>query len=332
MLNDPSYATIFMMISSYSPANNKSTVQELKKFIASGADLNKQSDYRRTLLHFAAVNGFDDGVKLLLDAGADPNKLADSRLSALHLAQTAKTCEFLVASGANLEAKDSSRRTPLHLASALGRLEVVRSLVSLGAKVNEKNYGGETPLMLAEESYNNNANVEDITKILINAHAEVNARLSPIGNTPLLNAIERSRFGCVKILTDAGADVNMANNAGESPLHKAVAVGSIKIVDFLLSKNANIEASDANGMTPMHYACRRFSTIKAVEYTEAQYQICFRLIDAGANIAVKNKMGEQPFDLCPKEAAEKLFAYINKDIVTTADKTNAENNTFEWEY
>jgi ankyrin repeat protein len=57
--------------------------------------------------------------------------------------------QFLVAHGANVNARDAKGTTPLVLASNLGFIEGVDYLISVGAKVDEPNNTGETPLITA---------------------------------------------------------------------------------------------------------------------------------------------------------------------------------------
>jgi len=56
---------------------------------------------------------------------------------------------FLAAKGANVNARNNKGETPLQLASNLGFVEGVETLIKLGAKVDEPNSTGETPLISA---------------------------------------------------------------------------------------------------------------------------------------------------------------------------------------
>lgn len=59
-------------------------------------------------------------------------------------------------------------------------------------------------------------------------------------NTALLHAARRGKLDCVRFLIDNGADVNIANDSGYTPLICAVIIGEYEIVKMLL--NANAEA------------------------------------------------------------------------------------------
>ena len=91
----------------------------VSRFIANGINVNVKDPYSRTPIYFAASNGHEDVVKLLLDYGADI-KLKDTikEWTPLHVAaasQTPQVVELLILSGADLKARDKGGRTPYHL-------------------------------------------------------------------------------------------------------------------------------------------------------------------------------------------------------------------------
>ncbi|MDB4683902.1 ankyrin repeat domain-containing protein [bacterium] len=91
----------------------------VSRFIANGINVNVKDPYSRSAIYFAASNGHEDVVKLLLDYGADI-KLKDTinEWTPLHVAaasQTPQVVELLILSGADLRARDKGGRTPYHL-------------------------------------------------------------------------------------------------------------------------------------------------------------------------------------------------------------------------
>ncbi|GBP96779.1 Transient receptor potential channel pyrexia [Eumeta japonica] len=123
-----------------------------------GADLNVRNqvgDRKSTALHLAADGGFIECVDLLLERGADAS-LEDHRgFTALHLAARAsclRCVELLLCKGkANPNATDVDKRTPLH--AAIGKTDsvcdIIEMLITRGAKVNQRDEYGFTPLHLA---------------------------------------------------------------------------------------------------------------------------------------------------------------------------------------
>ena len=76
------------------------------------------------------------------------------------------------------------------------------------------------------------------------------------GQTPLHTAISytfyNSSLAVVSLLIEEGANVNMRNKDGRTPLHKASIDGHLEIVKLLFKKGANIHIKDNNGNTALH--------------------------------------------------------------------------------
>lgn len=180
-------------------------------------------------------------IELLLNYGARVNeKTGTFKLSPLHVASTGirgkanqNICEVLIAHGADLNSKDIHNSTPLHWAAKVGNAAVVELLLGYGANVNAVNINNQTPLF--ESSRCHQSLVVDL---LLSHNATVNITDNQ-GWTPLLRAFQKSGGDkIVKALVFSGADVNVSNFNGESPLHLAVAQNNIDIVRLLLAYGA----------------------------------------------------------------------------------------------
>jgi len=156
--------------------------------------------------------------------------------------------EFLVNNRANVNARDAFGDTPLHDASVVGILDIVKFLVEKGANINAKNDEGETPLLNASiRGYFN------IVQFLVEKGADVNAK-NDEGKTPLLNASFYGYFNIVQFLVEKGADVNAKDNYNETAFLNACAGGSFEIVKFLVEKGANLYMKYNNGLTCLDVA------------------------------------------------------------------------------
>jgi L-ascorbate metabolism protein UlaG (beta-lactamase superfamily) len=58
----------------------------------------------------------------------------------------------------------------------------------------------------------------------------------------------------VQTLIEEGAEVNVTNDRGQTPLHKAVQTGSMELVQMLIQNSARVNVSDQTGRTPLHMA------------------------------------------------------------------------------
>ena len=84
----------------------------------------------------------------------------------------------------------------------------------------------------------------DIVNHFITVHkADVNLKVGPNGNTPLLNAAWRGHVSIVAALLAAGANVSLKNKAGETPLHRAASAGHPSVVALLISADADVNAA-----------------------------------------------------------------------------------------
>ncbi len=92
-----------------------------------------------SLLHFLAVEGFDDGVTFLAENGAEidaTNEFGDTALIDAVVLGNRAIVELLLRRGANPDAKSLTRDNPLHIASSIGDACLVELLLSAGANAN----------------------------------------------------------------------------------------------------------------------------------------------------------------------------------------------------
>ena len=111
-----------------------------------------------------------------------------------------------------------------------------------------------------------------VADFLITHGADVNARISEAGETPLHNALAKAGrphyLYVIRLLVERGADVNArttpgvetgafmrdVRTRGETPLHRAAAYADEAVIAFLLRHGADREARDAHGNSPLTWA------------------------------------------------------------------------------
>lgn len=97
------------------------------------------------------------------------------------------------------------------------------------------------------------------------------------------NAITSKKSEMVFNFVNNGTDLNVPDNAGDTPLHLAIKTRQPDIAMYLVEKGANVNVQDKEGNTPLHLA----ALSGHVPLTEM-------LLEHGANIKAKNNKGERP--------------------------------------
>ena len=132
-------------------ASNRN-ISEVENLLDRGADVNATDNGGSTALHWAAIRGPLEFVKLLLDRGADVNATDRYGKTALHevvMLGDWAIVKALVIAGANVDAANDEGVTPLEIAALWGFTDIVKVLVKAGANVDTKNNSGETVLQRA---------------------------------------------------------------------------------------------------------------------------------------------------------------------------------------
>ena len=162
------------------------------------------------------------------------------------------TVQYLVARGADVNARDFFGQTALGTAAGKGHLEVVEFLVGAGADVDARIVDdavvefllGSGATALHRAAWRGHL---EVVKVLVGSGASVNAA-DEEGETPLHFAAWRGHLEVVKVLVGSGASVNAANEEGETPLHEAAWKGQLDVVKYLVEQGASVNAR-ARGWT-----------------------------------------------------------------------------------
>ena len=138
----------------------------------------------------------------------------------------------------------------IHCAAGYGNLPALRALLESGEDVNKKKEPklGRTALHFAAYF-----DIPVTLKILIEAGADMNAQDSE-GITPLYLAAQEGNPMIVMELIKAGADVNLARHDSVTPLHMAAQFGHEGCVVALIHAGVDVHRRTVPGLTPIQLA------------------------------------------------------------------------------
>jgi ankyrin repeat protein len=180
---------------------------EIARLVAGGANPNGRDRYQRTPLHVAAYRGRHDAMRALVKAGGDPNALENDRYDMATIAAVADDVATLtLALELGNSAKNVTSRydgTALIAAAHLGHDEVVRVLIRGGAPLDHVNNLGWTALIESIVLGDGGKRHTATLKALVDAGANVNLG-DRSGTTPLALARGRGYRDMVSVLEAAG--------------------------------------------------------------------------------------------------------------------------------
>jgi ankyrin repeat protein len=200
---------------------------------------------------FSAIKGGDvAGVQALIEGNpALVNAKDENGVSALLLARyygRQDVTELLLTQGAALT---------IFEAAAIGKLDTVRDMVEAHPElVSAYSPDGFPPLNLAAFFGH-----KDVLEYLLARGADVNAVARNAMNVrPLHSAVAHRQPGVAlamsEVLLRHGADANVRQAGGWTPLHQAAAHGQTPLVRLLLAHGADVHAASEDGRTPLHMA------------------------------------------------------------------------------
>jgi len=150
---------------------------------------------------------------------------------------------------------DVNGNTALHYSVSHGNFDVVSVLLdSKVANPNVLNKAGYTCIMLISLAQIINDTHRAVISRLFEV-GDVNLRASQHGQTALMLAVSHGRLDMVKILVDAGADLNVRDEDGSTALMCAAEHGYMEMVKYLMSQpDADLSAKDNDGLTALAVA------------------------------------------------------------------------------
>ena len=245
-------------------ASRQGHLELARSLLAAGANVNEATSDAMTPLLMASASGHEELSIFLLEQGGDPNAADKSGTTTLHYAvqkglsaltrleesyynsylyrpNMLKLVKALLAHGADPNPRlgkayrftgttpltDMGESTPFLLAAAVDDIDVMRVLAAGGADPLMATADHTTPLMAAAGLGRTSDRTDDEAKIALEA---------------------------IKLAVELGADVNAANDNGQTALQGAARVGLNPLIRFLVDEGAELDAKDNFGQTALSIA------------------------------------------------------------------------------
>jgi ankyrin repeat protein len=178
-------------------------------------------------------------------------------LHAAAAAGDAADIEKLVKAGAALEARDGHQRTPLHVAAHLRRHDAATLLMRLGADANAldaQKYDIVTIAAVADDL--------PMLKVALAGGCKAGNITSPYDGTALIAAAHLGHDEVVRVLIAAKAPLDHVNNLHWTATIESIVLGNggkrhIATLEALVKAGANLNLADSSGNTPLTLAKRR---------------------------------------------------------------------------
>lgn len=249
------------------------------------ADLNARNRRRQTALHIAINKGHFNVVKTLLDLGCHPSLQDAEGDTPLHDAISKEQDEMvalLLDCGADITLQNNSGFNALHHAALKGNPGAMRILLEKTNRpwiVEEKKDDGYTALHLA--ALNNH--IEIVTLLIQKGRANLDKQNVNL-QTALHLAVERQHVHIVKLLVTEGANLNVPDKDGDTPLHEALR-------HHTLSQLRQLQEFEGFGKLVMG--------LRTQPNHKTSASIACFLAGNGAELTVQNRKSQTPLDLCP---------------------------------
>ncbi|XP_012283633.1 protein phosphatase 1 regulatory subunit 16A isoform X2 [Orussus abietinus] len=231
------------------------------------------------LLEAAARDDIDE-VRRLLKKGVNPDSTNEDGLTALHqccIDDNEEMMKLLVEFGADVNAEDSEKWTPLHAAATCGHLHLVRYLIARGANLLAVNADGNMPYDICDD--------EKTLDCIEGEMARRGVTQELIDETRASTEVQMLRD--LQKMASVGEDLEYKDHQGATPLHIAAANGYLRVVEFLLDQHVSIDVEDNDKWQPVH-AAACWGHLEVLEL----------LVQNGADLNAKNKHDETPADIC----------------------------------
>lgn len=283
----------------------------LRLLFGKGADLDEQYDRHDmnevTPLSIACANNHHETVRFLLDiAKADVNFLS---LAGILRNKHVDMLSFILARGASSSGTFGSGGEggvlPIQHAVLSSNAACLHVLLANGADPDvyyDDDEGATSDAGMSLFHLAARRGDPDIMRtLLVDAASLVSRRLNARVDkeTPLHFACATRSLDVVRLLVDAGANLDARGTHSATPLHVACQSGSIDIVRLLVDAGANLDAREDHSVTPLHAACQSGSI-----------DVVRLLVDKGADVSAADCAGDEPITIASEAGYSDIVEFL----------------------
>ena len=285
------------------------SVEMVELLLEAGADPNIMDRWNFTPLMYAAIYHEADVVERLFQVflahGCDVNHgqtLTSHGKSHKHLELPELRSRF---DGMHItymrEPLGPTSGTALHLAVQNPHLsnDVISILLEAGAKVNEQNIYGQTPLIgaLMDVFYDYHSNIKAHADLILREGCDVNKQ-DVRGWSPLHYACQRGNINSIRTLVSAGADSNLVSNMQETALWVLLGYGWQDAARFIVCNGCDVNhCIKSSVILLMNQGCDlcRYGDIAPIEFAMCNryYSVAELLIRSGCRLTSRTWLGSQ---------------------------------------
>lgn len=225
--------------------------------------------------------------------GLNVNLQKNNGETALHQALSrvrVDVVKWLVAHGANVNCRTQQGDTPLHYAIMVQSEPLIRYLVECGADKHSRNSDQKTPLGLARET--SKELFAAVCGVDVSTLKETSEAQDEYGQTALHKAAFDGRTDQVFELVNKGADPNILDKNGWTPLHGAASNGHLDCVLLILgAPTLDVNAGSKNQTNALHLLVRLNRQGVEKQKSEQSWDM---FVNRGGDVNVRNRSLETP--------------------------------------
>lgn len=270
----------------------------LAEGVSSRARRKKLAGLGESALVYAVNARHPEVADLLLSKGADISPIPgeDTVLMIAARRGDVELVKQLISAGAKLATQRRDGAQAIHHAAEAAKSDVVRELLDRGADVAAKMSNGWTPLLVAARR-----GWLDVVRVLLARGADPNV-VALHGTTAIFAAVQARSEDTVALLLSAKADPRSRDSKGKVPLHHAAANGDPGIVESLIASGADVDLpTPDDGETALHLAVKSgdLATVRS-------------LLVRGASVNVSSKAGTTPLSLAASQKNELIATLLRR--------------------